>query len=75
LFSSVQQPEWKVVRRLTKWEYMVMSLPTDEKELYESEQERRLNMQGKEGWELISIVMLQFGNEFNLMAYLKREKK
>jgi hypothetical protein len=32
-------------------------------------------MQGKEGWELISIVMLQFEKEFNLMAYLKREKK
>jgi hypothetical protein len=63
------------VRKLAKWEYIVMSLATDEKELYESEQERRLNMQGKEGWELISIVMLQFEKEVNLMAYLKREKK
>jgi hypothetical protein len=60
---------------MTNWEYSVIPMPDPFKESAESEQKRLLDMQSKEGWELVSVVFLKAERSFKLIAYFKREKK
>jgi hypothetical protein len=63
------------VKRLAKWEYAVIPLVTEMRELGYVTQKQMLDKYGLEGWELVSTVTLEVEKGFDILAYLKREKK
>ena len=60
---------------MTKWEYAVIPLVTKMRELGYVTQKQLLDKYGLEGWELVSTVALSVPEGFDIVAYLKREKK
>lgn len=63
------------VNRLAKWEYAAIPLITKMRKMGYDTQKQLLDKYGLEGWELVSTVALVVPEGFDMVAYLKREKK
>jgi hypothetical protein len=60
---------------MVKWEYAVIPLATELREVGLETQQDLLNKYGVQGWELVSTTLVKVGNAFDIIAYLKRERK
>ncbi len=58
---------------ITKWEYVPIALVKGILDAGVKTQEELLNKYGLDGWELVSIVVLQINQSFEVVAYLKRQ--
>ena len=58
---------------MTKWEYVSIALVKGIIDAGVKTQQELLNKYGLDGWELVSIVALQINQNFEVVAYLKRE--
>jgi hypothetical protein len=61
------------VVKTAKWEYTSTALITEQKKTGITSDAEVLNKYGRDGWELVCVTPLRLGNNFDFIAYFKRQ--